>query len=68
MVEFNTPPGQFHHDLRSATFPDREQRLFSNRAITNAYLSKTMHQASDLQLRLQLAETQNNQGMCIPVQ
>ena len=30
----------FHHDLRSTTFTEREQRLFSSRVITNASSSK----------------------------
>ena len=32
--------GHFHHDLRSTTFPDREQRLLSSRVITDASSSK----------------------------
>ena len=35
-----THPGHFHHDLRSTTFTDREQRLLSSRIITNASSSK----------------------------
>ena len=35
-----TDRGQFHHDLRSTTFTDRQQRLFSSRVITNDSSSK----------------------------
>ena len=35
-----THPCHFHHDLRSTTFTDREQWLFSSRVITNASSSK----------------------------
>ena len=35
-----THPGHFHHDPRSTTFTDREQRLVSSRVITKTSSSK----------------------------
>ena len=35
-----THPGHFHHDLRSTTVTEREQRLLSSRVIANASSSK----------------------------
>ena len=63
-----THPGHFHHDLRSTTFADREQRLLSSRVITNESSSKPRAPAPSLQLRMQLAETQTTHGTCISVQ
>ena len=42
VVQISSPthPGQFYQDLRSTTFTDREQRLFSSRVTTNASSSK----------------------------
>ena len=63
-----THSGHFHHDLRSTTFTDREQRLLSIRSSPMHPQANHAHQASPLQLRMQLAETQTTHGTCISVQ
>ena len=63
-----THPGHFHHDLISTTFTDLNNDCSAAASSPMHLQANHAHQASPLQLRMQLAETQTTHGTCISEQ